>query len=152
MAAGITVEKAKLGALRAFFDEQAAAAVQDLVNTSEQKIDGALSARGCNIALIELLNKAGPYGAGNPEPVFVLPNHMVAFSKPVGQGHLKVALRAQDGAQIDAIAFRAVESELGNVLRQGQDNPIHVAGTLSANHWNGRVTPQLRIIDAAVPV
>lgn len=152
MAAGITVEKSKLGALRAFFDEQAAAAVQDLVNTSEQKIDGALSARGCNIALIELLSKAGPYGAGNPEPVFVLPNHMVAFSKPVGQGHLKVALRAQDGAQIDAIAFRAVESELGNVLRQGQDNPIHVAGTLSANHWNGRVTPQLRILDAAVPV
>jgi single-stranded-DNA-specific exonuclease len=152
MAAGITVEKSKLGALRAFFDEQAAAAVQDLVNTSEQKIDGALSARGCNITLIELLSKAGPYGAGNPEPVFVLPNHMVAFSKPVGQGHLKVALRAQDGAQIDAIAFRAVESELGNVLRQGHDNPIHVAGTLSANHWNGRVTPQLRIIDAAVPV
>lgn len=152
MAAGITVEKSKLGALRAFFDDQAASAVQELVNTSEQKIDGALSARGCNITLIELLNKAGPYGAGNPEPVFVLPHHMVAFSKPVGQGHLKVALRAQDGAQIDAIAFRAVDSELGKILREGKDRPIHVAGTLSANHWNGRVTPQLRIVDAAMPV
>lgn len=152
MAAGITVEKSKLGALRAFFDEQAASAVEDLVNTSEQKIDGALSARGCNIALIDLLNKAGPYGAGNPEPVFVLPNHMVAFSKPVGQGHLKVSLRAQDGAQIDAIAFRAVDGEMGKILREGKDRPIHVAGTLSANHWNGRVTPQLRIVDAAMPV
>lgn len=150
MAAGITVEKASLGALRAYFDELATQTVQSLVNTAEQKIDGALSARGGNLELIELLEKAGPYGAGNPEPVFVLPNHLVAFIKPVGQGHLKVALRAQDGSQIDGIAFRATETDVGKILNQGRDQPIHVAGTLSANRWNGRVTPQLRIIDVAV--
>ncbi|MEM8541298.1 MAG: single-stranded-DNA-specific exonuclease RecJ [Pseudomonadota bacterium] len=152
MAAGITVEKAKLGALRAYFDELATQEVQSLVNTAELKIDGALSGRGGNLELIELLEKAGPYGAGNPEPVFVLPNHLVAFIKPVGQGHLKVALRAQDGSQIDGIAFRATETDVGKLLNQGQDQPIHVAGTLSANRWNGRVTPQLRIIDVAVGV
>ena len=150
MAAGITVEKAKLGVLRAYFDELATDTVQKLVSTAEQKIDGALSARGGNLELIELLEKAGPYGAGNPEPVFVLPNHLVAFLKPVGQGHLKVALRAQDGSQIDGIAFRATDTEIGKILNQGKDQPIHVAGTLSANRWNGRVTPQIRIVDVAV--
>ena len=150
MAAGITVEKAKLGSLRAYFDELATDTVQSLVSTAEQKIDGALSARGGNLELIELLEKAGPYGAGNPEPVFVLPNHLVAFMKPVGQGHLKVSLRAQDGSQIDGIAFRASETDVGKILNQGKDQPVHVAGTLSANRWNGRVTPQLRIIDVAI--
>lgn len=150
MAAGITVEKAKLGDLRAYFDAFASDAVETLVNTSEQKIDGALSARGANLELISILEKAGPYGAGNPEPVFVLPNHLVAFLKPVGQGHLKVTLRAIDGGQIEAIAFRVAETEVGKLLNQGKDQPLHVAGTLSANRWNGRVTPQLRIIDVAI--
>ncbi len=150
MAAGITVEKSKLGALRAYFDEVAAESVGTLVQTAEQKIDGAVSAGGANIALVELLERAGPYGAGNPEPVFALPNHLVAFSKPVGQGHLKVSLRAQDGSQIDGIAFRALETEIGKLLNQGREQLIHVAGTLSANRWNGRVTPQIRIIDVAL--
>lgn len=149
MAAGITVRKEKLGALRAYFDELASETIQELVQTSVQKIDGALSARGGNLELIELLERAGPYGAGNPEPVFVFPNHLVSFMKPVGQGHLKVTLRAQDGSQIEGIAFRAAESEIGKVLNQGRDQAIHIAGMLSANRWNGRITPQLRIIDVA---
>jgi single-stranded-DNA-specific exonuclease len=149
MAAGITVRKEKLGALRAYFDELASETIHELVQTSVQKIDGALSARGGNLELIELLERAGPYGAGNPEPVFVFPNHLVSFMKPVGQGHLKVTLRAQDGSQIEGIAFRAAESEVGKVLNQGRDQAIHIAGTLSANRWNGRITPQVRIIDVA---
>lgn len=149
MAAGITVRKEKLGALRAYFDELASETIHELVQTSVQKIDGALSARGGNLELIELLERAGPYGAGNPEPVFVFPNHLVSFMKPVGQGHLKVTLRAQDGSQIEGIAFRAAESEIGKVLNQGRDQAIHIAGMLSANRWNGRITPQLRIIDVA---
>lgn len=152
MAAGITVEKSKLGALRAYFDEMAGSAVEDLVASATQKIDGALSAAGANLALIDLLEKAGPYGAGNPEPVFVLPNHLVSFLKPVGQGHLKVRLKAQDGSQVDGIAFRAIDNEIGKLLNLGRDQPIHVAGTLSKNHWNGQVTVQLRIIDAAMPL
>lgn len=150
MAAGITVETGQLGALRAYFEEVAAETVGQLVSTAEQKIDGALSAGGANLALIEMLQRAGPYGAGNPEPIFAMPNHTVGFMKVVGQGHLKVSLRAPDGTQLDAIAFRAAENELGKLLNEGRDRPIHVAGTLSANYWNGRVTPQMRIIDAAI--
>ncbi|MBX8814703.1 single-stranded-DNA-specific exonuclease RecJ, partial [Ochrobactrum sp. MR34] len=65
MAAGITVEKSKLGALRAFFEEQAAEQVDELRSEQSLAIDGAVSATGATVALYNALEKAGPYGAGH---------------------------------------------------------------------------------------
>ena len=47
------------------------------------------------------------------------------------------------------MAFRAADSDLGTFLGASRGRVIHVAGTLGANHWNGRVSVQLRVIDAA---
>ncbi|MCI5073919.1 single-stranded-DNA-specific exonuclease RecJ [Oricola sp.] len=152
MAAGITVDRSRLGDLRDFFDERASGAVTSLIDSETQAIDGALTARGVNTGLIEEIGKAGPFGSGNPEPVFVLPNHRVASSAVVGNGHLKLRLQAEDRSAVDAIAFRAVDSDLGQFLSGLGGRPAHVAGTLSVNHWNGRQTPQMRIVDAAAPV
>jgi single-stranded-DNA-specific exonuclease len=152
MAAGITVERSKLGDLRAYFEEKAATAVTSILDSETQAVDAALTARGASAGLIGEIEKAGPYGSGNPEPVFVLPNHRIASSAVVGNGHLKLRLMAEDRSQLDAIAFRAAESELGQFLSAQKGTPVHVAGTLSINHWNGRQTPQMRILDAAAPV
>ena len=152
MAAGITVERSKLGDLRAYFEEKAASAVTSILDNETQAIDAALTARGASAELIGEIEKAGPYGSGNPEPVFVLPNHRVASSAVVGNGHLKLRLMAEDRSQIDAIAFRAADSDLGQFLSRLSSTPAHVAGTLSINHWGGRRTPQMRVIDAAKPV
>ncbi|WP_193177700.1 single-stranded-DNA-specific exonuclease RecJ [Oricola nitratireducens] len=152
MAAGITVERARLGDLRGFFEEKAASAVTSILDNETQAIDGALTARGASANLIGEIEKAGPYGSGNPEPVFVLPNHRIASSAVVGNGHLKLRLMAEDRSQVDAIAFRAADTELGQFLSRRNGSPVHVAGTLSINHWNGRQTPQMRIVDAAEPV
>ena len=152
MAAGITVERDRLGDLRAFFDEKAGSAVTSILENETLPVDGALSARGANLAMIGELEKAGPYGSGNPEPLFVLPNHRIASSAIVGNGHLKLRLQAEDRSQLEAIAFRAAETDLGQFLAGRAGRPAHVAGTPSINHWNGRQTPQLRIVDAAEPV
>ena len=152
MAAGITVERDRLGDLRAFFEEKAGSAVTSILENETLSVDGALSARGANLAMIGELEKAGPYGSGNPEPLFVLPNHRVTSSAVVGNGHLKLRLQAEDRSQLEAIAFRAAETDLGQLLAGRAGRPVHVAGTLSINHWNGRQTPQIRIVDAADPV
>ncbi|MFZ2101962.1 MAG: single-stranded-DNA-specific exonuclease RecJ [Oricola sp.] len=152
MAAGITVERSKLGDLRDYFEEKAATAVSSILDNETQPVDGALSARGATAGLIAEIEKAGPFGSGNPEPVFVLPNHRIASSAVVGNGHLKLRLMAEDRSQLDAIAFRASDTDLGHFLSRHSGAPVHVAGTLSINHWNGRQTAQMRIVDAAAPV
>ncbi|TCD12399.1 single-stranded-DNA-specific exonuclease RecJ [Oricola cellulosilytica] len=152
MAAGLTVDAERLGELRDFFEEKASAKVGKLIDTESQPIDGAISARGATATLIGEMEKAGPFGSGSPEPVFVLPSHRVVSSAVVGNGHLKLRLRGQEESLIEAIAFRAADSELGQFLIAGNGSPVHVAGTLSLNYWNGQQTPQMRILDAAKPI
>ncbi len=60
MAAGLTVERSQLGPLRAFFEARAERVVQTLVDSQVLKIDGALSASGATLGLIDLLERAGP--------------------------------------------------------------------------------------------
>ena len=47
------------------------------------------------------------------------------------------------------MAFRAIETPLGDFLFKNRGKTIHIAGALSANHWNGNRTVQFRIADAA---
>ena len=149
MAAGITIERKKLGALRAFFEEKAASAVSLLRQSESLKIDAALSADGATLDLLETLEAAGPYGSGHPAPVLALPRHRLVDAKPVGNGHIRADLRSLSGARLQAIAFRAAETDVGNFLFANRGASVHVAGSLAVNHWNGSRSVQFRITDAA---
>jgi len=115
------------------------------------KLDGSLSAGGATVELIEELAKAGPYGAGWPQPLFVFPDHNLAYVQAVGKdgAHLRVILADGHGGRLAAVAFRAGQTELGQFLLSHAGQQAHIAGTLSLNYWNGQTTPQLHITDAA---
>ncbi|MBP1875714.1 single-stranded-DNA-specific exonuclease [Ensifer adhaerens] len=149
MAAGLTVERPNLGRLRQFFEEKAEAAVRDLVAVQTLKLDGALGASGATLELIDLLEQAGPYGSAHPQPVFAFPSHRLRDCRQVGANHIKVTLEGQDGGRLDGIAFRAVETPLGDFLFASRGASIHVAGSVSADLWQGQRRVQLRVSDAA---
>lgn len=149
MAAGLTVERGNLGRLRTFFDEWSAEQVRALAANQTLKIDGALGASGATIALIDQLETAGPYGSGHTQPVFAVPSHRLRDARSVGTTHVKITLEAADGTRLEGIAFRAAETALGDFLLNGRGTQIHVAGTLSADHWQGTRRVQMRVLDAA---
>ncbi len=149
MAAGLTVERSKLGAMRAFFEEHAGSAVLDIAAGVSLKIDGALSASGATLDLIDLIEHAGPYGSGHSQPVFVLPSHKILDARQVGLNHIKVSIEGLDRMRLEAIAFRAIGTPLGDLLLGSRGASLHLAGTLSADMWQSSRRVQLRIIDAA---
>ncbi|MCR9134756.1 MAG: single-stranded-DNA-specific exonuclease RecJ [Alphaproteobacteria bacterium] len=149
MAAGLSVERENLGALRSFFEERAGETVRQLSRNRSLKIDGALAARGATHELMEQLDSAGPYGAGHPQPVFGLPEHQLLDARVVGRDHVRMRLADSTGGKIEAIAFRAAETDVGAALLAGRGRSFHFAGTLSVNHWQGRQQIQLRVVDAA---
>ncbi len=149
MAAGITVEQGKLGALRAFFEERAAADVFRLQDQESLLIDGALAAEGVSLQLLDTLEKAGPYGTGHVAPVFALPRHRLVDARLVGANHIRAELRSESGGRIQGIAFRAADTALGDFLFKSRGATIHAAGSLSSNYWNGNRSAQFRIVDAA---
>lgn len=148
MAAGLTLELGRLGDLRGFLEERLGhqvAAAQDRA----LKIDAAITAGGATLDLIELLEQAGPYGAGNPPPLFAFPAHRVVYADAAGASHVRCTLVASDGTRIKAIAFRAMGTELGELLLSERSFPVHVAGRLTVDEWSGTGVPSVHIEDAA---
>jgi single-stranded-DNA-specific exonuclease len=149
MAAGLTIQTEKLAALRQFLDESLSAEVEAL-REPFLAVDGALTASGATLDLIELLEQAGPYGASNPSPMFVFPSHRITYADRVGNDHVRCTLVASDGTKLKAIAFRALGTELGELLLSERHHPIHVAGRLVVDEWGAKRVPSLQIEDAAV--
>ena len=151
MAAGVTLRKERLAEFRAFMEDALAQEVANSRHENELFIDGAVSARGVTPELVATLNRAGPFGSGNPEPVIALPSHQLVYADEVGQAHLRLRFKSGDGAIVNGIAFRSVGQKLGHALTEHRGQPVHVAGSLAVDRWQGAERVQLRVIDIAVP-
>jgi single-stranded-DNA-specific exonuclease len=150
MAAGVTLAAGRLAEFRAYLEDALGPAVEAARRDDALLIDGAVSAAGATAELCTTIARAGPFGAGNSEPVFALPAHTIVYAEEIGQAHVRARLRAGDGAVVSAIAFRAVGRKLGDALIQNRGQRVHAAGTLSIDRWQGTERVQLRICDLAV--
>lgn len=150
MAAGITILESKVPEFLDWSENKISKAVDDLRADKSITIDGMISASGATKDLVDLIDQAGPFGSGNPTPIFALPSHRLVDVREVGNGHLSMTLMNSDGTRIKAIAFRSVGTALGDFLTGNLGQTIHVAGNLNLNYWNGLVSTQLRVVDAAI--
>jgi single-stranded-DNA-specific exonuclease len=148
MAAGLTVLTERLGDLRGFFEERLGPQVQAAQDRA-LSIDAALTAGAATLELIELLEQAGPYGSAHPSPVFAFPAHRVLYADPAGSDHIRCTIGAADGKRMKAVAFRAMGTELGEMLLSERQMPLHIAGRLTIDDWSGARVPCLHIEDAA---
>ncbi|MEZ5900559.1 MAG: single-stranded-DNA-specific exonuclease RecJ [Hyphomicrobiaceae bacterium] len=151
MAAGLTVKRSNFAALETFLFKALADATSEARLSATLDVDAALVASGASDDLLTLVERAGPFGQGNPQPRFVFPSHRVKFAKIVGDAHVRLMLEAQDGARLEAIAFRAAGQPLGDMLMNAGGLPLHVAGHLRRDTWGGRSRIELSIDDAADP-
>src|SRR6516162_7283133 len=150
MAAGFTVAAEKLDALREFLVERLGDGLDHERLVPELQVDAALSLAAAQAELIGHIERLAPFGAGNPEPRFVLLGVRVEHTEAVGNGHLRCALADPfDTARLRAIAFRAVGTPLGQFLAETSGAAIHVAGRLRRDNWRGGDAVQLAIDDAA---
>jgi single-stranded-DNA-specific exonuclease len=149
MAAGVTLRKSALAPLRAFLESSLAADVEIARRANGLMIDGAVSAGAANLELAAMIERAGPFGSGNPEPVIALPAHTLAYTEEAGQSHIRARLKSADGAGVNTIAFRAVGQKLGAALVQNRGRQVHAAGSFVIDRWQGEERVQFRLSDIA---
>lgn len=149
MAAGFSLRRDKVDAFRDFLDRNLATQRETILTARDLIADSIVSAGGATTALLDELDRAGPFGAGNPEPVFALPDMLVAYAEIVGSSHVRLRLTARDGAVMGAIAFREADTRLGQSLVKARGRRVHAAGKLKRDEYGGTARVQLHLEDAA---
>jgi single-stranded-DNA-specific exonuclease len=150
MAAGLTVEAGKIGALTDFLDERLSAAVARARDDRALLIDAVLAPSGVNPDFIAAIEQGGPYGTGWPAPRIAAGPMRVIKADIVGNGHLRAIMAGDDGRSIKTIAFRQADSALGEaILGAPRDKRLWVAGRAKLDEWGPRPTAELHLEDAA---
>jgi single-stranded-DNA-specific exonuclease len=150
MAAGLTVAAERIDELRAFLtDRLGRDAAAGGPEPATLELDGALSLTAATVELAEVLERLAPYGAGNPEPRFMITSVRPFQARPAGDGHIACRLTGPTGGGLKAIAFRCANTPLGAALLDGSGAPLHLAGQIRLDSWQGRRGVALHVEDAA---
>lgn len=147
MAAGFGLTHAQIEPFRAFLTE--AFAKLGPGEDTPLLLDAVVSTGGANMGLVRDLAAAGPFGAGNPEPLLAIADATLIYADIVGQGHVRLRLAGEGGDRLEAIAFRTADLPLGKALLGARGQRIHLAGRLKTDSWNGKERVQLHVDDAA---
>ena len=149
MAAGLTVDRAQLEPAMARLSELLAKQGAGQAGPADLRLDGMLMPGAATPDLVDLLESAGPFGAGAPAPRHAFPDMAIRFAKRVGASHLKLSFGDASGPVMDAICFGAFDGPLGAALEGHGGARFHLAGRVEINEWGGRRSAQLRLEDAA---
>ena len=150
MAAGFSLEAGKLEEVKTFLNAHIERQWQGEEQVLELKLDGALTASAVSSDLVSLLEKAGPFGSGNPRPRFGFPELRVVQSSIVGSDHIKCIFSDVTGkGRLKGIAFRSVGTEVGEVLLNHRGLCVNIAGSLRQNEWQGKVNNEIFVEDVS---
>ena len=149
MAAGLSLTRAQLGPAMDRLSELLERQGAGDAGPADLRVDGVLMPGGATVELIDQLETAGPFGAGASAPRFAFPAQSIRFTRPVGDGHLKISFSDGSPVVLDAIAFNAAASGLMQALEAHDGRPFHLVGRLEINRWQGRQSVQLKLEDAA---
>lgn len=147
MAAGFSLKEEQIPAFRQFVGEYVVNNIGNEKIVPQLPIDYTVSLNAVNIDLSEQLNLLEPYGSGNAEPIICVKDVSISWPQIIGSGHIKCTLVSALGAKVSAIAFRAVDSNLGNALLNSRGEVCDVVGHLKADDWQGRKRVQFIILD-----
>ena len=150
MAAGFSLADNKLETFEEFLSERISKQIQNQKIVPKLNIDALLTLDGATQEFVSLLQKMGPFGSGNPEPRIVFEGVRIVKATIVGSDHVRCFLTSINSKKsLSAIAFRCVETALGQALLKNNGVPMHVAGKLRENNWQGKTTIQFLMDDAS---
>jgi single-stranded-DNA-specific exonuclease len=150
MAAGLTIDAARLDEFSDWLDDRLAKAVASARGLQALKLDLAVAPRGLSPQLVETLELAGPYGVGWPGPKIAVGPVRLIKCDIVGTDHLRLIVSGDDGGSLKAIAFRSAETEWGQALLHGaRGRKLWLAGRAKIDDWGATPAAELHLEDAA---
>jgi single-stranded-DNA-specific exonuclease len=143
-AAGLTMEAARVPAFRQRINAWADEVLHPDQLRPRLRIDAPLALGGITHDLVRGLDALGPFGMGNPRPIFhASPVAIVDGPRTIKERHLKMTF-SQAGRRFRAIAWRAAER--AGFLEQHRQG-VHLAFSLDRNEYQGETYLELNVCD-----
>jgi single-stranded-DNA-specific exonuclease len=142
MAAGFVVATSDLPQVKEHFASLSLSSNGNTLEGPSVEIDGEIAPASLDKAYFDFIDSLSPFGKGNPDPVFLTKNVVVAKTRRVGKqrDHLKMSV-VHDRRMWEVIGFR-----MG-------DRPVTIGDHLDLvytpglDEWGGRSTLQLTLLD-----
>ena len=149
MAAGLTVDEAKIPEAMARLSQLLAREMAARSGAGELRISGLLDPAGATVELMAMLERAGPFGQAAPAPRFAFADQLIDSAGTMGDSHLRLRFRSPGSPALEAVAWGAMTGPLGPALLGAKGRRFHLAGKLELSQWGGRERVRLRLDDAA---
>ncbi|WJS85468.1 single-stranded-DNA-specific exonuclease RecJ [Paracoccus sp. TOH] len=149
MAAGLTVEEAKIPGAMARLSQLLSREMAERPGAGELRISGLLDPAGATVELMQMLERAGPFGQAAPAPRFAFAGQLIDSAGTMGDSHLRLRFRSPGSPVLEAVAWGAMNGPLGPALLGAKGRRFHLAGKLELSQWGGRERVRLRLDDAA---
>lgn len=144
-AAGLEIERSNVEHFADAFEEAVRAQTHGEPPLRTIEIDAVASADDWDLDTVESIRRLAPFGAGNPEPLFLVPGAGVAGrARLMGQNdaHLSFSIKRTGGA-VRVVGFhQAAHFELTRARR-----PLDLVVAPMVNEWKGVRTAELRLVD-----
>lgn len=151
MAAGFSLPEDRMADFHALLRERLAAAAH-LPAVADLPVEGTVAVAGCSVELATQIGRLAPFGPGNEEPVLILPRARVVRADRVGKeaNTIRAFVEGEGGGpRLKAVMFRARDGKLAEALLSRASGPLHLAGHLRAEEWNGGITAGFVVTDGA---
>ena len=142
MAAGLTIDEQDFDDFAHAFESFARRSLDDDALAVRVHTDGLIALEAMNMDTAELLEQAGPWGQGFPEPLFEGEFGIIEQLR-IGsdQRHLKLKLDYA-GTAVDAVAFNQDED-----IQPANNHKVFMTYRMAVNRFRGMETLQLIIQD-----
>jgi single-stranded-DNA-specific exonuclease len=143
-AAGMDIEEGRIGDFRDAFNAEVRKGLGGEQPRPVLRPQLEIPLQAATQRLVQLLSYLGPFGVGNPAPVFLA--RRVDLTNPpreVGKGHLKLHV-AQSGHSLEAIGFGLVDRVPPESLGTG---PVDLVFKLKLNDFRGRRQVEAHVLD-----
>ena len=153
MAAGLSINKNDLKTFESFFENFVKKNCKVSNREKILNIDEVITIKSVNEDLMEGIEKIGPYGLGNPKPIFLFQKVKIIKPKLVGETKKHISFFVSDGTKktIKAIFFNGLDNELGKtILNSFKGNFFSLAGVIKRSFWQNKKEFQIIIEDGVL--
>ena len=150
MAAGFSLPPSRTAEFHDFLDSR-----MPVPGTSRRPnltVEATLTTSGASVELAGHLARLAPFGTANEEPVIAIAAARIVRSDRLGNDSntLRAYVQSEgDPIRLKTMLFRAGEGALAQALAS-RPGPLHLAGHLRAETWNGATTASLCLVDASL--